>query len=626
MTASRLVCLDAERRPSGSGAAGRAAGAVRGRPPGFESEGLTYKVEVFSLLKAIREKWTVRVLRGLERLAANAGVECGDFADRLVPGTPPRGDMGDLAFPLFPFAKDFRRSPASLARELAEQLGGESEGAGFAGPYINIRINRSEFIASTLKAVESAGAAWGSGDELEGRRIMIEFSSPNTNKPLHLGHLRNDILGESCSRILTCRGAEVHKVNLVNDRGIHICKSMLAYRKFAQGRRPEQLGVKSDRFVGDLYVQYSQWAARDQGAEHEAREMLRRWEAGDPELRELWETMNEWTLSGIEATYRRTGVSFDRIYRESETYLLGRKQVEAGLEKGVFYKDEDGSIRLDMDEIGLDTKVLLRSDGTSVYITQDLGTAVSRHEEWPFDQLIYVVGNEQEYHFRVLFFALRKLGFPWTGSLRHLSYGMVNLPDGRIKSREGTVVDADDLIDDLASRALAAMRDKERVADPEETAEKVALAALHYFLLQVSPARDMTFRPEESLAFNGNTGPYLQYTMARIAGLIAKAPPETAGIPVSPDLLTREDEWELIRCTAEFPELVERAAEKLDPSILAAGLYTLAKNFSGYYHEVPIARCGSAELSAARMALSRGVLLTLQRGFHLLNIPVLESM
>ena len=583
-------------------------------------------MEVFSLLKAIREKWRVRVLRGLERLASNSGVEKGGFADRLVPGTPPRGDMGDLAFPLFPFAKDFRRSPASLARELAEHLGGESEGVGFAGPYVNIRINRSEFIASTLKAVESAGTSWGSGDELAGRRIMIEFSSPNTNKPLHLGHLRNDILGESCSRILICRGAEVHKVNLVNDRGIHICKSMLAYRKFAQGRSPEQLGVKSDRFVGDLYVQYSRWAARDEGAEKQAREMLRRWEAGDPELRELWETMNGWTLSGIEATYRRTGVSFDRIYRESETYLAGRKQVEAGLEKGVFYRDEDGSIRLDLDEIGLDTKVLLRSDGTSVYITQDLGTAVSRHEEWPFDQLIYVVGNEQEYHFRVLFFALQKLGFPWTRSLRHLSYGMVNLPDGKIKSREGTVVDADDLIDDLASRALAAMRDKERVADPEETAEKVALAALHYFLLQVSPAKDMMFRPEESLAFNGNTGPYLQYTMARIAGLIAKAPPELAGIPVSPDLLTREDEWELIRCTAEFPELVERAAEKLDPSILAAGLYTLAKNFSGYYHEVPIARCAGAELSAARMALSRGVLLTLRRGFHLLNIPVLESM
>ena len=584
------------------------------------------QTEVQSLLKAIREQWRADVLRGLEQLALSSGVESSGFADRLIAGKPPSSDMGDLSFPLFPFAKDFRRSPAALASDLAEHLGGGSRGVGFAGPYINISINRAQLTASVLAGVESAGDRWGAGEELKGRRIMIEFSSPNTNKPLHLGHLRNDILGESCARILSCRGAEVHKVNLVNDRGIHICKSMLAYRKFAEGRSPEQLGVKSDRFVGDMYVQYSRWASRDPSAEEEAREMLRRWEAGDSELRRLWETMNQWALSGIKATYRRTGVSFDRIYRESETYLLGRKQVEAGLEKGVFYRHEDGSIRLDLEEIGLDTKVLLRSDGTSVYITQDLGTAVSRHKEWPFDELIYVVGSEQEYHFRVLFFALKKLGFPWTRSLRHLSYGMVNLPEGKIKSREGTVVDADDLIDDLAERALAAMRDKERVENPQDTAEKVALAALHYFLLQVSPAKDMMFRPDESLSFNGNTGPYLQYTMARISALIAKFPPEASSVPVSADLLSRDDEWEIIRGIAEFPELAERSAEKLDPSILASGLYALARNFSGYYHEVPIARGSSSELSAARTALARAVLLTLRRGFYLLNIPVIESM
>ena len=584
------------------------------------------QTEVQSLLKAIREQWRADVLRGLEELALSSGVESSGFADRLIAGKPPSSDMGDISFPLFPFAKDFRRSPAALASDLAEHLGGGSRGVGSAGPYINISINRAQLTASVLAGVESAGDRWGAGEELKGRRIMIEFSSPNTNKPLHLGHLRNDILGESCARILSCRGAEVHKVNLVNDRGIHICKSMLAYRKFAEGRSPEQLGVKSDRFVGDMYVQYSRWASRDPSAEEEAREMLRRWEAGDSELRRLWETMNQWALSGIKATYRRTGVSFDRIYRESETYLLGRKQVEAGLEKGVFYRHEDGSIRLDLEEIGLDTKVLLRSDGTSVYITQDLGTAVSRHKEWPFDELIYVVGSEQEYHFRVLFFALKKLGFPWTRSLRHLSYGMVNLPEGKIKSREGTVVDADDLIDDLSERALAAMRDKERVENPQDTAEKVALAALHYFLLQVSPAKDMMFRPDESLSFNGNTGPYLQYTMARISALIAKFPPEASSVPVSADLLSRDDEWEIIRGIAEFPELAERSAEKLDPSILASGLYALARNFSGYYHEVPIARGSSSELSAARTALARAVLLTLRRGFYLLNIPVIESM
>ena len=584
------------------------------------------RTEVQSLLKAIREQWRSEVLRGLEELSSRSGADCSGFAGRLIAGKPPSSDMGDLCFPLFPFAKDFRCSPTSLASELSEHLGGSGRGVGFAGPYINIRINRAELTASTLASVESAGDQWGAGEEFKGRRIMIEFSSPNTNKPLHLGHLRNDILGESCARVLSCRGAEVHKVNLVNDRGIHICKSMLAYRKFAEGRTPEQLGVKSDRFVGDLYVQYSQWSSRDPSAEEEAREMLRRWEAGDSDLRRLWETMNQWTLSGIRDTYRRTGISFDRIYRESETYLLGRKQVEAGLEKGVFYRHEDGSVRLNLEEIGLDTKVLLRSDGTSVYITQDLGTAVSRHKEWPFDELIYVVGNEQEYHFRVLFFALKKLGFPWTRSLRHLSYGMVNLPEGKIKSREGTVVDADDLIDDLAERALAAMRDKERVENPKDTAEKVALAALHYFLLQVSPAKDMMFRPDESLSFNGNTGPYLQYTMARISALIAKFSPQASSVPISADLLCRDDEWEIIRGIAEFPELVERSAEKLDPSILASGLYALARNFSGYYHEVPIARGASRELSTARTALARAVLLTLRRGFYLLNIPVLESM
>ena len=376
----------------------------------------------------IKELWTSRVLGVLVNMANDAGVSSDGFADRLSVGKPPKSDMGDLSFPLFPFAKDLKQAPPALAARIAEELGGSDAGLGVAGPYLNIRIDRSSAISDLLTTIDSAGDRWGSGEELTGRKVMVEFSSPNTNKPLHLGHLRNDILGESCARIIAARGAKVQKVNLVNDRGVHICKSMLAYQKFSGGETPESLGMKSDRFVGDLYVRFVQWAKEEKGAEEEAQKMLQDWEAGDKEIRELWKTMNGWALSGIEATYRRTGVSFDRIYRESETYLMGKDQVLKGLDSGVFYKDDDGSVRLDMSDIGMDTKVLLRSDGTSVYITQDLGTAISRHDDWQFDQLIYVVGSEQEYHFRVLFHALKKLGFPWAERLRHLSYGMVNLP------------------------------------------------------------------------------------------------------------------------------------------------------------------------------------------------------
>lgn len=537
--------------------------------------------------------------------------------------------MGDLSFPMFPFAKDFKKAPPVLAAAAAEELGGENTGVGVAGPYLNVKIDRSAAMSALLDSIEAGGDKWGTGHELNGRKIMIEFSSPNTNKPLHLGHLRNDILGESCARIMKARGAEVEKVNLVNDRGVHICKSMLAYRKFGGGETPESLGVKSDRFVGDLYVKFVQWAKKEERAEEEAQEMLQEWESGDKDVRDLWKTMNGWALSGIEATYRRTGVSFDRIYRESETYLMGRDQVLKGLEAGVFYKDEDGSVRLDMTDIGLDTKVLLRSDGTSVYITQDLGTAISRHEEWPFDELIYVVGSEQEYHFRVLFHALKKLGFPWAERLRHLSYGMVNLPEGKMKSREGTVVDADDLIDKLSGLALAEIRDKGRegdVEDAEQTAEKIAIAALHYFLLQVSPTKDMIFNPEDSLAFSGNTGPYLQYMVARVSGLIAKAPDTVREAAIDPSLLNRDDEWDLSRKIAEYPELVSRAAAKLDPSILAGGLYEIARDFSRYYHEVPIAKADDVTVAASRMALARAVLVTIKNGFQLLNIPYIESM
>ena len=580
-------------------------------------------------LKDLQQDWKNRVIVTLEKMAADAGIELVDLDDRLSVGKPPKPEMGDLSFPLFPFAKDFRKAPPALAAEAAALLGGEKAGVNTAGPYLNVRIDRTGAIAGVLDAVKTAGKTWGNGKAMTGRNVMIEFSSPNTNKPLHLGHLRNDILGESCARILAANGAEVQKANLVNDRGIHICKSMLAYQKFGNGETPEGLGVKSDRFVGDLYVKFAQWVKDEPNAEVMAQDMLRSWEAGDKDIRDLWKTMNGWALKGINATYERTGISFDRIYRESETYLLGKDQVLKGLEKGVFFKDEDGSIRLDMSEIGLDTKVLLRSDGTSVYMTQDLGTAISRHDEWPFDQLIYVVGSEQEYHFKVLFYALEKLGYPWAERLRHLSYGMVNLPEGKMKSREGTVVDADDLIDNLAGLALKEIKEKGRedaVGDAAGTAEKIAIAALHYFLLQVSPTKDMIFNPEDSLSFNGNTGPYLQYMVARIAGLIAKAPENIIGLDADLSHLTRDDEWELTRKISDFPKLVSRAADKLDPSVLAGGLYDLARDFSRYYHEVPIAKAEEPEMAAARMVLAKAVLTTLGNGFRLLNIPYIESM
>ncbi len=565
----------------------------------------------------------------LEQLATEEQKDPISVTNRLVAGTPPKSEMGDISYPMFPFAGVLKRSPQILADMVSERLGGIEAGVSAFGPYLNVHIDRTAVIEKLLNQVKEAGNTWGTGQELTGLKVMIEFSSPNTNKPLHLGHLRNDILGLSCARILAARGAEVLKVNLVNNRGTHICKSMLAYKKFGSGQTPETCGMKSDHFVGEYYTKYAQWAAMDENAEQQVQDMLLAWESGDPEVRKLWETMNKWTLDGIKKTYKRTGVYFDRWYQESETYLSGKEEIEKGLKSGVFYRHSDNSVRLNLDEIGLGMKVLLRPDGTSVYMTQDLGTAVNRHKEWPFDQLIYVVGNEQEYHFQVLFYALKKLGYPWASLLRHLSYGMVFLPEGKMKSREGTIVDADDLIDNLASLALEEIKEKGRergMEDTGETAEKIAIAALHYYLLQMSPAKDMVFNPRESLAFTGNTGPYLQYVVARIASLISRFSEDIGDIEADSSLLTRDDEWIMLRRIGEYPDLVARAAEKLDPSILTTGLYQIARDFSHYYHEVPIARAEDRLLAASRMSLVQAVLITLKSGFQLLNIPYVESM
>ncbi len=569
--------------------------------------------------------------------------------------TPPKPEMGDLGVPMFPFAKTFRMAPPAIAKGVADIIAASHAeelvkiGTILAvGPYVNVKLDKSSAGAGILSLIMSQGDGYGSFDKegrrpLEGRKVMVEYSSPNTNKPLHLGHMRNDALGESVSRILKKAGAEVFRTNIINNRGIHICKSMLAYRLFHEekGDTPESLGIKGDHFVGQCYVEFDKWSKEHPEAQEQAEEMLVKWEAGDADIRALWEKMNGWTLAGVQETYDRTGVGFEKLYFESDTYLLGKEIIQKGLDKGVFFVADDGSTRIDVTEAvgkaqdgNAQTKVLLRKDGTSVYITQDLGTAVKRHEDWPYNQMVYVVASEQIYHFKVLFYILRKLGYEWTDKLYHLSYGLVNLPSGRMKSREGTVVDADDLIDSLHADALKAIEERGReedVGDADEVAEKVALAALHYYLLQVAPVKDMMFDPAASLSFTGNTGPYLQYMGARIASILRKAAEQgldAASKDADLSLLTHESEWALIKDLQLFPELVAKAANSLDPSIVAAYLYDVCKDFSAFYRDCPIV--GEAEknrpLALARLVLASCTLTVLKNAMELVLVPYLDRM
>ena len=575
--------------------------------------------------------------------------------DSLQVVTPPNPEMGDLGVPMFVFAKSFRMAPPQIASGVVALITDKSLGEFIAvGPYVNVKLDKAGAAAPILSAIKNQGDKYGSLNSegkkpLEGRRVMVEYSSPNTNKPLHLGHLRNDALGESVSRILKMAGAEVYKVDLINNRGVHICKSMLAYKWFheAKGDTPESLGMKGDHFVGQCYVEFDRWLKGEKDkpetahpeAAQQAEDMLIEWEKGNPEVRELWQKMNDWTLEGVKETYARTGVSFDKLYMESETYLKGKDQILKGLEKGVFFKAEDGSVRIDVTDVvgkGKDEdnheKVLLRKDGTSVYITQDIGTAISRHDDWAFNQLVYVVASEQNYHFKILFHILKKLGFDWAKNLYHLSYGLVNLPSGRMKSREGTIVDADDLIDSLHADALKAIQERgrdEEVGNADDVAEKVALGALHYYLLQATPIKDMLFNPEESLSFNGNTGPYLQYMGARINSILAKA--KEAGICENTSdealaLLSSEDEWALIKQLGDFPAVVQKGAENLDPSGIAGYLYETAKLFSKFYQTSSILNAESKELAGARLYLAQCTLQVIKNSLNLILVPYLEKM
>lgn len=597
------------------------------------------------------------VSKGVLDFFAEKGLEMeSGLLEKLVVQNAPNPEMGDLGCPMFIFAKAARMAPPQIASGVAEKITDSSLGKVLAvGPYVNIKLDKAGAASPILSAIAAQKDSYGSLNSegkkpLDGRKVMIEFSSPNTNKPLHLGHIRNDALGESVSRILKMAGAEVCKVNLVNNRGVHICKSMLAYKMFheANGDTPESLGMKGDHFVGQCYVEFDQWLKGNKNdpnsvphpeAAEQAEEMLVKWEAGDKEVRDLWQMMNGWTFDGVKVTYDRTGISFDKYYFESDTYLKGKDQILKGLEKGVFFKAEDGSVRIDVTDVvgkGKDEdnheKVLLRKDGTSVYITQDIGTAISRHDDWAFNQLVYVVASEQNYHFKILFHILQKLGFDWAKKLYHLSYGLVNLPSGRMKSREGTVVDADDLIDSLHADALAAIKEKgrdEEVGDADDVAEKVALGALHYYMLQATPIKDMLFNPAESLSFNGNTGPYLQYMGARINSILAKA--KEAGVisdssEEAVSLLSSEEEWALIKLLGDFPVVVEKGAENLDPSVIAAYVYETAKAFSKFYQTCSIVNAGEAKLAGARLYLAECTLQVIKNAMNLVLVPYLEKM
>lgn len=587
------------------------------------------------MLQKVRNDWKTFVQNQIDEMAKGILGEDAQVPELTIQ-VPPKPELGDIAFPLFSYAKVLRMAPNKIATTLKnniEALDEKPEGELLlAGPYLNVKIDVLALANSLYKVIRENEEDYGKNNQYDGKKIMIEFSCPNTNKPLHLGHMRNDSLGMSVSSILKANGADVKKVNLINNRGVHICKSMLAYQKFGNGETPESTGMKGDHLVGKYYVKFAQWEKEDDTAVDQAKAMLVKWEEGDEEVLKLWNTMNGWTLEGLAESYKNTGVSFDKYYYESETYKLGKDKVLKGLDDGVFYKDDDGSVWIDLEDIKLDKKVVLRKDGTSLYMTQDIGTAVARHDDFPFDSLIYVVASEQQYHFKVLFHILKSLGYDWAKELHHLSYGMVNLPDGKMKSREGTVVDADNLFASLAEIAKQEILDKDRgdkVDGLDKTSKAIALSALNYYLLQVSPTKDMVFDSKKSISFNGNTGPYLQYMGARISSMIRmfdEQKAEYAENKFDAKYLTKEEERELIKSIALYPEIVEKAGKDFDPSVICSYLYDLTKLFSKWYHDNKILKADDKNVVVARMGLSRLVLQVIKNAFPLVGITFLESM
>lgn len=571
-------------------------------------------------------------------------------AENIVPQATRKEFEGNLTVVVFPWVKAARKAPDAVAQEIGAWLEANEEAVekfNVVKGFLNITVAPKFWnsVLSHIADTDNYGLKEADGNS---PLVMVEYSSPNTNKPLHLGHIRNNLLGFSLSEILKACGNRVVKTNIVNDRGIHICKSMLAWQKWGEGVTPESSGKKGDHLIGDFYVLFDKHykaevkALEEQGMTKEeaeaasplmkeARTMLVKWEQKGPEIRSLWEMMNSWVYAGFDETYKRMGVDFDKIYYESETYLEGKDKVLEGLEAGKMYRKEDGSVWADLTGEGLDHKLLLRSDGTSVYMTQDIGTAKLRFQDFPIDKMIYVVGNEQNYHFQVLSILLDRLGFKWGKDLVHFSYGMVELPEGKMKSREGTVVDADDLMDDMVStaRSVSAELGKLDGLTDEEVArisEMVGLGALKYFLLKVDPRKNITFNPKESIDFNGNTGPFIQYTYARICSVLRKAEEEGMKIGNYADVTPGEREITLIQSLADFPATVQAAGQSYSPALIANYIYDLVKTYNQFYHDCSILKESDEAVRSFRLELSRQTARVVKTGMALLGIEVPERM
>jgi arginyl-tRNA synthetase len=559
---------------------------------------------------------------------------------------------GNLTLVTFPLLRVSKKKPEETGEELGKWLvenTPELSNYNVIKGFLNLTVAPAYWLNELVLAAATPDFGLTKASP-ESPLVMVEYSSPNTNKPLHLGHVRNNLLGYSLCRILEANGNKVVKTNIVNDRGVHICKSMLAWEKYGNGETPASSGKKGDHLVGDYYVAFNthyqaelaELQAKGMSKEQaeaastlmaETREMLLAWEAGDVEVRQLWETMNGWVYAGFDETYKKLGVSFDKIYYESETYLLGKDVVLEGLEKGTFYRQEDGSVWADLTAEGLDQKVLLRGDGTSVYMTQDIGTASLRYSEYPIDKMVYVVGNEQNYHFQVLSILLDKVGFSWGKDLVHFSYGMVELPEGKMKSREGTVVDADDLVDEMVGTARETSRELGKLdglteAEAEDIAEMVGMGALKYFILKVDPRKNMTFNPKESIDFNGNTGPFIQYTHARIQSVLRKAEEQGLKAEATPETAAKlsDKELYLIRLIDSFPETVKDAAEGFSPAVIANYIYELAKEFNQFYHDYSILKEEDDALRNFRLLLASTTGKVIRTGMDLLGVRVPDRM
>ncbi len=603
----------------------------------------------------IEDKLVASVISGLKALYGQ------EVPEKMVQLQKTKKEFeGHLTLVVFPFLKMSKKGPEQTAQEIGEYLKANDPAVAAFNVikgFLNLTIASATWIEllNEIQADEQYGLVQVTDAS---PLVMIEYSSPNTNKPLHLGHVRNNLLGNALANIVAANGNKVVKTNIVNDRGIHICKSMLAWKKYGNGETPETSGKKGDHLVGDYYVSFDKHykaevkelmakftaqgmsddeakakAEAESPLMQEAREMLVKWEAGDPEVRGLWEMMNNWVYAGFDETYKKMGVSFDKIYYESNTYLEGKEKVMEGLEKGFFYKKEDGSVWADLTAEGLDHKLLLRGDGTSVYMTQDIGTAKLRFADYPINKMIYVVGNEQNYHFQVLSILLDKLGFEWGKSLVHFSYGMVELPEGKMKSREGTVVDADDLMEEMIATAKETSQELGKLdgltqEEADDIARIVGLGALKYFILKVDARKNMTFNPKESIDFNGNTGPFIQYTYARIQSVLRKAAESGIVIPeqIPAGIELSEKEEGLIQMVADFAAVVKQAGEDYSPSIIANYTYDLVKEYNQFYHDYSILREENEAVKVFRIALSVNVAKVVRLGMNLLGIEVPSRM